>query len=133
MNFFVKHKVFYDSHYAFREKQSVIHAVIRVITLIYDRMQDTLHTGILQMDLQKTFDTVSHPILLHKLYHYGTRQGRPTRGPRATFGSRSCFVWPARSFSMVYFLMERLTILWQIKRRANRNLLLFGFPKISLD
>ena len=73
MNFFVKHKVFYDSQYGFREKHSVIHALIEVITPKYDRIQDNLHTGILQMDLRKAFDTVSHPILLHKLYHYGIR------------------------------------------------------------
>ena len=71
MNFFGKHKVFYDSQYGFREKYSVIHALIEVITPIYDRIQDNLHTGILQTDLQKVFDPVSHPILLHKLYHYG--------------------------------------------------------------
>ena len=71
MNFFVKHKVFYDSQYGFREKHSVIHALIEVINPIYDRIQDDLHTVILQMDLRKAFDTVSHPILLHKLHHYG--------------------------------------------------------------
>ena len=74
MNFFVKHKVFYDSQYGFREKHIVIHALIEVITPICDRIQDNLHTGILQMDLRKAFDTVSHPILLHKLYHYGIRR-----------------------------------------------------------
>ena len=70
LNFFVKHKVLYDSQYGFREKHSVIHALIEVITPIYDRIQDNLHTGILQMDLRKAFDTVSHPILLYKLHHY---------------------------------------------------------------
>ena len=46
------------------------------------------------------------------------RRGCPTRGPPVTFGPRSCFVWPARSFCVVHFLMKRLTILWQIKRRS---------------
>ena len=51
MNFFVKHKVFYDSKYGFREKHGAIHALIEVITPIYERIQDNLHTGILQVDL----------------------------------------------------------------------------------
>ena len=57
----------------FWEKHGVIHALPDVTTLIYNRIQDNLDTGILQMDLQKAFDTVSHPILLHKLNHYGIR------------------------------------------------------------
>ena len=73
MNFFVKHKVFYNFQYGFREKHSVIHALIEVITPIHDRIQDNLHPGILQTDLRKAFDIVSHPILHHKLYHYGIR------------------------------------------------------------
>ena len=43
------------------------------------------------------------------------KQDCPTRGPRATFGQRSCFAWPARSFCEVEFLMEGLIILLQIK------------------
>ena len=45
-------------------------------------------------------------------------QGCRARGPQAKFGPRSCFVWIARSFCEVNFLMERLTILWQIKKRS---------------
>ena len=51
----------------------MIHALLEVTTLIYDGIQQNFHTGILQMDLRKAVNTVSHPILLHKLYHYGIR------------------------------------------------------------
>ena len=36
-------------------------------------MQNNSYTALLSMDLRKAFDTVSHHILLHKLYHYGVR------------------------------------------------------------
>ena len=36
-------------------------------------MQNNSYTALLLMDLRKAFDTVSHHILLHKLYHYGVR------------------------------------------------------------
>ena len=52
----------------------MIHALLEVTTLTYDRIQDNLHTEILQMDFLKVFDTVSHPILLNKLYHYRIRE-----------------------------------------------------------
>ena len=44
MNFFVKHKVFHDSQDGFREKHSVIHALIKFIPSIDDRIQDNLYT-----------------------------------------------------------------------------------------
>ena len=72
-HFFVKHKVLYDSQYGFREKHSVIHALLDVTTLAYDEIQNKSYTGLLLMDLRKAFDTVSHNILLQKLNHYGVR------------------------------------------------------------
>ena len=73
INFFEKHKVFYDFQYGFREKHSVIHALIDVTTLTYDAIQNKNYTALLLMDLRKAFDTVSHEILLQKLFHYGIR------------------------------------------------------------
>ena len=48
-------------------------------------------------------------------------------------GPWSCFVWLARSFCEISFLMERLTIWWQITTQSKPNLLLLSFRKISSD
>ena len=55
------------------KKRSVIHALLNVISLSYDAIQSKQYTAFLLMDLRKAFDTVSHDILMHKLYHYGIR------------------------------------------------------------
>ena len=39
----------------------------------YDELKKRRHTGLMLMDLRKAFHTVSHKILLRKLYHYGGR------------------------------------------------------------
>jgi len=73
LNFFEKHKVFYEYQYGFRQKHSVIHALMDVTTLTYDQIQNKAYTSLLFMDLRKAFDTVSHEILLRKIHHYGIR------------------------------------------------------------
>ena len=73
MNFFDKHSILYDYKYGFREKHSVVHALLNVTTHTYDAMQNNSYTALLLMDLRKAFDTASYHILSHKLpvYDYG--------------------------------------------------------------
>ena len=71
--FFEKNKIFYSYQYGFREKRSVTHALLDVITQGYDAIEQKSFTALPLMDLRKAFDTVSHRILLQKLLHYGIR------------------------------------------------------------
>ena len=51
-----------------------MYAVTEVITVIaYDNISANLHTGLVFLDIKKTFDTVNHDILMQKLEHYGIR------------------------------------------------------------
>ena len=50
-----------------------MHALLDVTFFSYDAIQNKQTTTLLLMDFTKAFDTVSHEILMHKLYHYGIR------------------------------------------------------------
>ena len=63
----------YDFRYRFRKKHSVIHALLDVNVSALDAVQSKQQTALLFVDFRKAFDTVSHNILLQKLYHYGIR------------------------------------------------------------
>ena len=71
--FFDKHNILYDYQYGFREGHSVLHSLLDVTSFGYDSIQNKENIAMLLMDLRKAFDTVSHNILLQKLYHYGIR------------------------------------------------------------
>ena len=71
LKFFDKHQVFYENQYGFREKYSTLHALLDVTSETYNAIQRNHHTALMYIDLRKAFDTVSHNILLQKLYHYG--------------------------------------------------------------
>ena len=73
VKFFDKYNILYDYQYGFREEHSVLHLLLDVTSFGYDSIQNTGNIAMLLMDLRKAFDTVSHNILLQKLYHYGIR------------------------------------------------------------
>ena len=77
VKFFEKNRIFYDYQYGFKEKHSMIRALLDVISPSYDAIQKNRFSGLLLMNFRKAFEMVSHYILLKKFCRYGIRG--PTR------------------------------------------------------
>ena len=66
-------KVLYQYQFGFRPNHSTCLALIDVIDNIYDQLDARFKVCGIYLDMQKAFDSVSHDILLDKLYLYGIR------------------------------------------------------------
>jgi len=65
--------ILYKYQFGFRKNYSTTLSVIDVIDKIYEHL-DKRETGLgIYLDLKKAFDTVSHDIVLYKLYNCGIR------------------------------------------------------------
>jgi len=71
--FFTKYNVFYEHQYGFRSHYSTKLALIESVNEIRKNLDDGKIVAGIYLDLAKAFDSLSHDILLSKLYKYGIR------------------------------------------------------------
>ena len=64
-------KILSDAHFGLWKGYSTLTCVLNLIHTIFHNMEQGMLTGVLFLDLEKSFDTVNHDILLNKLCMYG--------------------------------------------------------------
>jgi len=90
-SFLDANNIFYDRQYGFRPKHSTIDAIHDFTNNIYDTIEHSKYGVGIFLDFSKAFDTISHEILLHKLYQYGIR-GIPLEWFKSYLKNRKQFV-----------------------------------------
>ena len=73
LSFFQKFDIITKKQFGFLKKHCTEHAILDLKEYIMSKLDNKDVIAVLFLDLQKAFDTVSHDILLKKLYHYGVR------------------------------------------------------------
>jgi hypothetical protein len=73
MSFINKYNLLSDCQYGFRSKRSCEDAVYNLSNFISEKLDTGIDVAGLFIDISKAFDSLSHKILLDKLYHYGFR------------------------------------------------------------
>ena len=73
LSFLDKHQVINSNQYGFRKKRFITHSFFDTVTKCFDAINQKQFSGILMIEFEKAFDTVSHDNLMKKLNHYGFR------------------------------------------------------------
>ena len=72
-DYFNDNTLFFKSQYGFRKQNSTELASLELIDRVIIDLEKKKNPIIVYMDLSKTFDTLDHNILLHKLHYYGIK------------------------------------------------------------
>ena len=62
-----EHSLLYNDQFAYVKSQSTVNALDTLVDTMLYNINNSMLTGIVQLDLRKGFDTVNHKILLYKL------------------------------------------------------------------
>ena len=89
--FLTENNVFSKSQFGFRNKHNTAHAIMNLLEIISEALENNEYTLAIFLDLKKAFDTVDHTILLEKLHHYGIR-GTPLKLIKDYLSNRKQFV-----------------------------------------
>ena len=73
LEFIDKHEIFSNNQFGFRKKYSTSHAINSLVNQFHDSVENNQFMIGLFIDLSRAFDTLSHKILVNKLYKYGIR------------------------------------------------------------
>jgi hypothetical protein len=73
MRYAEEHNILYPLHHGFRSEQSCKTQLLECVDDITKNLDNGKQADLLILDFSKTFDKVSHSLLLHKLHHYGIR------------------------------------------------------------
>ena len=67
--------LYYNNQYGFRKKHSTELAILEIIDIIVQELDQSATPLNIYLDLSKAFYTIGHNILLHKLNYYGINCG----------------------------------------------------------
>ena len=73
LEFVGKHEILSNHQFGFRKKYSTSHAINSLVNQFHDSVEKNEFMIGLFIDLSRAFDTISHKILIDKLYKYGIR------------------------------------------------------------